>query len=108
MHSTELLLLLFFGLLIWFWQDSARAKEIASTAGARACARLQLVFLDETVEFTTLRLRRDRDGQLRLQRHFRFEFSTDGSQRYGGRITMLGRQLESLSMDPYRDEGESL
>jgi len=104
MHSTQVLLLLLFGLLIWFWQDSARAKELASSAGSRACARAQLNFLDETVEFTGLRLKRDGDGRLGLQRDYRFEFSNDGSRRYGGRISMLGHRLESLTMDPYREQ----
>lgn len=108
MHSTEFIILIVVGLLIWFWQDSTRAKEIASTAGERACARLQLNFLDETVEFTALRLRRDKEGRIRLQRTYQFEFSNDGSRRYGGRISMLGYQLESLSMDPYRDAGDAL
>jgi hypothetical protein len=103
MHSTELLLLIFLGLLIWFWLDSARAKEVASSAGSRACGHGQVSFLDETVEITKLRLKRDTDGRMRLQREYRFEFSSDGSRRYQGRITMLGHRVAALSMDAYRE-----
>jgi hypothetical protein len=104
MHFFDLFLLLLFGFAIWFWQDAARAKELASLAGRRACDRVQVVFLDETVEFTGLRLVRDTEGRLRLQRRYRFEFSSDGSRRYQGRIFMQGHRLESLEMDAYREE----
>jgi hypothetical protein len=103
MHYVDLFLLLAFGLAIWLWQDTARAKELASQAGNRACNRVQVEFLDETVEFTDLRLARDAGGRLCLQRRYRFEFSSDGSRRYQGRISMLGHQLESLDMEAYRE-----
>lgn len=106
MHYSELILLLCFGLIVWFWQDSARVKELASRAGFRVCRQAQVHFLDETVEFTGLRFRRDSQGSLRLRREYRFEFSSDGSRRYQGEITMLGHRLETLTMEPYRDSSD--
>ena len=108
MHSTELLLLAFIALLIWYWQDSARAKEVASAAGSRACRHGEVSFLDETVEITRLRLKRDSDGQIRLQREYRFEFSSDGSRRYQGTVTLLGHRVAGLSMDAYRENIDGL
>lgn len=107
MHSTELLLLIFIALLIWYWQDSARAKEVASKAGSRACDRAQVTFLDETVEITRLRLKRDGDGQARLMRVYQFEFSSDGSRRCLGTVTMLGHRVAGLTMDAYRNGSDT-
>jgi len=37
-----------------------------------------------------------------LRRTFVFEFSDDGVSRRWGSLVMLGRQLESLQLEPYR------
>ena len=83
------------------WVDSLRARERAVDAGRRACARHQLQFLDETVAFARLRLRRDEDGQLKIARTYVFEFSDTGDNRRHGSIVMLGPQVEDLQLDPY-------
>lgn len=84
------------------WVDSLRARERAVAAGRRACERFQLQFLDETVAFTRLRLRRNQDGQLRIARTYTFEFSDTGNNRRHGSIVMLGGNIEDLQLEPYR------
>ena len=84
------------------WVDSLRARERAVAAGRSACARYQLQFLDETVAFARLRLRRDEEGQLRLVRTYTFEFSDTGNNRRHGSIVMLGGELLDLHLEPYR------
>jgi len=37
-----------------------------------------------------------------LCRLFFFEFSSDGAQRYQGRIVLLGKQVREIEMDAYR------
>jgi hypothetical protein len=37
-----------------------------------------------------------------LRRTYRFEFSDDGIGRRAGSVVMLGAQLESLQLEPYR------
>jgi hypothetical protein len=86
---------------IFLWLDSLRARERAIKAGRAACERYALQFLDETVSFTRLRLRRDADGQLKIARTYSFEFSDTGNNRRHGAIVMLGGDLEDLQMDPY-------
>jgi hypothetical protein len=87
---------------IFLWLDSLRARERAVKAGRAACERYSLQFLDDTVSFTHLRLRRDRDGQLRLARTYTFEFSDTGNNRRQGAIVMLGGELQDLQLEPYR------
>ena len=86
---------------IFLWLDSLRARERAIKAGRAACERYALQFLDDTVSFTRMRLRRDADGQLKIARTYTFEFSDTGNNRRYGAIVMLGGDLEDLQMDPY-------
>jgi hypothetical protein len=87
--------------LAWLWYDSMRAREGAVAAGAHACEREALQFLDETVECISLRPARNDAGRLVLRRVYRFEFSDDGNNRRGGRIVTLGGEVESITMEPF-------
>jgi hypothetical protein len=86
----------------FLWVDSLRARERAVEAGRRACARYHLLFLDDTVAFARLRLRRDEDGQVRIARTYIFEFSDTGNNRRHGSIVMLGGELVDMQLEPYR------
>ena len=88
------------GVLLWL--DSLRARERAVKAGRAACERYALQFLDDTVSFTRIRLRRDGDGQLRIARTYPFEFSDTGNNRRHGALVMLGGELQDLQLEPYR------
>ena len=89
---------------VLLWLDSLRARERAVKAGRAACERYALQFLDETVSFTRMRLRRDAEGQVRIARTYTFEFSDTGNNRRHGAIVMLGGELEDLQMEPYRTQ----
>jgi len=98
----EALVLALLAALAWLWMDSLRARESAVRAGREACKRYGVQLLDETVSISRLRLSRDDDGQLRLQRTYGFEFSETGDNRRHGAIVMLGGRLEDLQLEPYR------
>jgi hypothetical protein len=87
---------------IFFWLDSLRARERAVKAGRAACERYDLQFLDDTVSFTRVRLKRDPEGQLKIVRTYTFEFSDTGNNRRHGAIVMLGGELQDLQLEPYR------
>ncbi len=84
------------------WLDSLKARERAVQAGRAACERHALQFLDDTVSFARLRLKRDDEGQLKIARTYTFEFSDTGNNRRQGAIVMLGGRLADLQMEPYR------
>jgi len=102
MQPEELFVLLIFVALIWYWLDGARAKEVAINVGRRACRDADVDFLDGTVVLRKIRLQRDHQGYIRFCRTFRFEFSSDGSMRYGGKIKLLGRRPLDISLDVHR------
>ena len=87
---------------VLLWLDSLRARERAVKAGRAACERYALQFLDDTVSFARIRLRRDGEGQLKIARTYTFEFSDTGNNRRHGAIVMLGGELEDLQLEPYR------
>ena len=87
---------------VFIWLDSLRARERAVKAGRAACERYELQFLDDTVSFSGMRLRRDGEGQLRIARTYTFEFSDTGNNRRHGAIVMLGGDLQDLQLEPYR------
>jgi hypothetical protein len=100
MWEAVAIVIIIVGVLLWL--DSLRARERAVQAGRRACERYELQFLDDTVSFTRIRLRRDEDGQLRIARTYTFEFSDTGNNRRHGAIVMLGGELQDLQLEPYR------
>ena len=54
-------------------------------------------WLDESVHAIGMRLRRNEDGWLGIERSFRFEYSDDGQNRRIGRVVLLGRRLVGFS-----------
>ncbi|MCP4994192.1 MAG: DUF3301 domain-containing protein, partial [Gammaproteobacteria bacterium] len=83
--------------IIWFWLDSARAREIATELATAVCRQRGLQFLDQTVALRAITIRWTGKG-LRIRRLFRFEYSEEGLGRHQGHIIMVGIDLEELSL----------
>ena len=96
------LALLLIAAVLWFWWDSRGVAEIAINAAERRCDQMAVTFLNDTVAWKKIRLKRNRQGRLQLQRTYLFEFASDMAQRYQGEVVMLGRQVSSMTMDAYR------
>lgn len=100
--TSEILVLLAFAVLAWFWFDSLKVRERALAVGPGACERSGLQFLDQTVECISLRLARNEDGRVSIRRIYRFEFTDNGESRRAGTIVMMGSRVVSIVMEPYR------
>ena len=87
------------GLLLWFWLDCLRARECALQACANACRQTNTQLLDQTVSLAGFAIGRAANNRLLFRRRYRFEFSTDGVNRWQGRVILLGSAVESLQMD---------
>ena len=98
MSFSTLNLLLVVLLLIWFWRDSLRVREIANRVGRHACRSHGVQFLDQTVSLRRIGLRWLRAG-LKFRRVYEFDYSLEGSGRLTGYIVMLGDQTETLRID---------
>jgi len=90
-------LIVVIGLLVWFWLDSARARELATELARSMCHKRGLQFLDDTVSQTRFGLRWTPNG-LRLRRMFSFDFSMEGLGRRSGWLILLGTQVEQFDL----------
>lgn len=102
MDLASLLLLLTLAALGWFWFDSLSALEVACAAGRKVCGKAAVQFLDDTVASTGLAVVRDQHGRRVLRRTYRFEFSETGNSRLEGRVVVLGKSVESVTLEPYQ------
>lgn len=91
--------LLVIGVGLWFWRDSLGAREQARAASTRACQQGQVQLLDDTVALERLWLRRDRDGRLKWERLYVFEFTDTGHRRQTGSVLLVGWRVEVLCME---------
>jgi Protein of unknown function (DUF3301) len=94
----ELCGLLLLTALAWLWMDSLKVREIAVRSAREACTAENLLFLDDTVGIAGVKLARDGQGRLQLQRAYDFEYSDTGNNRIKGSIVMLGEQMVLLNV----------
>lgn len=97
----QLFFIFVIALLIWFWFDTMQAREQAIAIGKRHCQNDGLQLLDETVSLSSMKVRRNSDGQVTFRRVYAFEFSDNGDNRRLGSVTLLGRHAESVQLEPY-------
>ncbi len=82
----------------WLWYDSLHVREAAVRAAREACNAEGLLFLDDTVSIASLKLARDDEGLLCLQRAYDFEYSDTGNNRVQGGVVMLGKRVTLLNV----------
>ncbi len=96
---NSIIFLIILGLLVWFWQDSLRAREQAVSNSRRYCKKYNYQLLDETVALCSIRPGRDSDGFATWLRQYRFEFSLDGYNRYNGTANLIGYRIHSIHLE---------
>lgn len=79
-----------------YWNAARAAAEHAKQLGRNACSAAQVIWLDESVHASGIRLSRGEDGRLGFERSFRFEYSYDGVDRHVGRMVLRGQKLVSF------------
>ncbi|MEH6624977.1 MAG: DUF3301 domain-containing protein [Motiliproteus sp.] len=101
---SDLLWLLLAYLFMLYWWSSKGAKEIALKATQKHCSEMDVQLLDQSIGLRGLWLKRDSSGRVRFWRSYTFDFSSNGEDRYQGRIILIGRRIESMQLDPHRIE----
>ncbi len=91
---TLLYFLLTAALVTLYIHTTLQAREIATGLAIKACKDQGYQFLDGTVfrEKTCFRFK----PKLQLERHYRFEYSITGDDRFNGYLTVTGKRLTSL------------
>lgn len=86
-------------ILVWFWQNSLRLREIAIHKCNTACRTIGLQLLDETVALHKIAFAKDDRNQTRILRRYHFEFSINGHDRYEGSITFIGQGVDHIQLN---------
>ena len=85
-------------LAIYVWQAALRARERARQFAHALCSAAHVQLLDQTVSLQRLRIRRGDDGRLHWLRRYRFELSTNGSDRHHGSLDLTQHRLVAHSL----------
>ncbi len=99
---SDVLWLGFFLAACGYWWQAQGIKQQALQAVKSHCQEMEVQLLDDGIVLRGFWLKKDRTGMLRVWRSYLFEFTSTGEQRYGGRIILLGRHVETVQLDPYR------
>ena len=91
-------LALIVGAGIWF--RTMEAREHANAAVAATCRRANLQLLDGTVALGGLRIARDSQGGLVLERTYNFDYSADGYARKQGFVILRRGRVHSMGLGP--------
>jgi hypothetical protein len=96
---NALLLLALVAVLVWFWADSARAREQVLNRCRTLCREMNVQLLDQTVAVSSISLARTGRGNLHLRRRYTFEYSITGADRWHATAELHGRRLEAIHME---------
>jgi hypothetical protein len=91
--DTTLLVLVAFGFGLFAWMRARDAAEVARRLGFEACERAGVQLLDHTVALVKFGVKRNAKGRLGIVRHYRFDYSREGSDRASGALALLGVDL---------------
>ncbi len=92
---STLFAIILLGIIIIFWMNAARARELAVGISRAACERERYQLLDDSVYLQRVGLRWTPAG-LRFRRMYRFDYSVDGRLRESGYVLLIGTQLEAV------------
>jgi hypothetical protein len=82
----------------YVWHDALKARELARAVSQQLCAQAGVQLLDQTIALQRLGVARGHDGRLHLRRRYRFDISTDGTDRHQGTLEMLDGELLSHTL----------
>ncbi len=100
--SSLLLWIIVLSSLAVLWYKNLAFKDLAYKAALNFCREADVQLLDQTVYLRSIRPMKDDQQLWRLRRHYQFEFTTTGADRYKGSITLLGRQAIDIQLAAHR------
>jgi hypothetical protein len=86
-------------LIVLLWYEGMRSREFVISVCRRKCKEYELQLLDQTVSLSRFTFRRNSAWGLSVHREYRFEVSSNGSDRLKGYVEMQGRYLISLQIE---------
>jgi hypothetical protein len=83
------------------WYKNLAYKDLAYKSAMQFCREAGVQLLDQTIVLRSLRpLKQSQHWQLR--RHYEFEFTSTGADRYKGQITLLSNTVIDIQLAAHR------
>ena len=98
---SKVITLLLLGIIAWYWSYSQKVKQLALQASMRRCKEAGVQFLDHSVVLHRVGFLKNKAGQWKMIREYRFEFTSTGENRYVGRVVLQGAYVISSDLEPY-------
>ena len=99
---SSLIVIMCFAAVCLVWWKAREAQERALRAARAYCEKMGLQLLDECVVQSHWRFKRGQHGRIEMERHYEFEFTSTGNDRYFGQVTMHGAKLHYVNVEPHR------
>jgi Protein of unknown function (DUF3301) len=96
---SSLTLLVVIGLLVWFWLESLKSRDIAIQVAHTSCRQEELQLLDGTVTLQTIRPYYRHRGDYGLKRIYTFDYSGDGISRKTGCVVLYNSRVASIILE---------
>jgi Protein of unknown function (DUF3301) len=96
---SSLTLLVIIGLLVWFWLESLKCREIAMQVARTSCRQQELQLLDGTVSLQSMRPYYRNREDFGLKRTYTFDYSGDGISRQTGCVVLYNNRVVSIILE---------
>lgn len=98
----NIILLALIGFVLHYWWQSGEFKGRALKLAAQYCQQHDLQLLDQSMVITGYWPSRNSRKVWVIRRTYEFEFTSTGHQRYRGKLTLMGFQLDTLELEAYQ------
>lgn len=98
MWISTLLILILVLIILFLWQSNMRSKELAFEAAKALCEEHHVQLFDQTVSLRQVKLKRLVDGRMAFFRAYEFDYGTDSTTRYRGKIITHGHEIIQASL----------
>lgn len=96
LNIQSLVLCVVLSIAVSFFLRHRRISELAEAIARNFCRKNQVVFLDDTVQCTKMRWKKNDAGRWRFYRLYIFEYSSDEVERGHGAMAFVTDQLQQI------------
>ena len=96
LNIQSLILCVVLSVAVSFFLRHRRISELAARIARDFCRQHQVVFLDDTVQCTKMRWKKNDAGRWRFYRLYIFEYSSDEVERGHGAMAFVTDQLQQI------------
>ena len=98
---SKVITLIVLGFIAYYWAMTQKLKNAALRAAKMRCRDAGVQLLDHTVVQYKVRLSKDTLGRRKLEREYRFDFTSTGEHRYHGKVIIQGKHVVATELEAY-------